>query len=155
MPATVGYPNPGDVGSRDYVGSLDKSNITTGTEIVIGGLVFDGSLVQAGKNVYFRWVGSVTDPDVTSVGTVLLYDLGPESGPEVAPVLRSTLTIDASTADEGKILRKQALLTLSGSPAASSDEIFNTARLYQLRQHMTASAGSEIMSILKSSLVVA
>lgn len=136
-----------------YVGSLNETETTAGVERVIGGLIFDGGGVAASRTLYFRWVGSATDPDVTSVATVRLYDLGPEAGPEEAPVLRSTLTIDTSTADEGKVLRKQVQLSPVASPSLTN-EIHNTSRIYQVRLHLTVSAGSEVMSVLQASIVV-
>jgi hypothetical protein len=135
------------------VGSVGDSEAVPDIERVIGGLVFDGGKVPAGRTAYFRFIGVVSDPDTAAVGYVRLYDLGPEAGPEVAPVLRAELSIDASTADEGKVLRKQIALVPSASPGAAP-QIFNTPRIYQVRVEMTSSGGSETMNVFLSVVAV-
>jgi hypothetical protein len=136
-----------------FVAVTNESESTPGVERVIGGLVFDGGHIPSGRTAYFRWVGTVTDPDSTSIGYVRLYDLGPEGGPEVAPVKRAELTVDASTADEGKVLRKQIALVPSASPGGAPD-IFNTPRVYQVRLELTVSAGSETMNVFQAGVSV-
>lgn len=152
MPVNAISPN-GVAGKQTIVGATNETVIVSGSEVVIGALVLDGGAVPAGQAAVLTFLGVATDPDTASVGSVRLYDLGPANGPEVAPVLRATLTIDTSTADEGKVLRKSVQLVPAASPGAPP-QIFDTARLYQVRAHRSASGGSETFSVFQAGVVV-
>ena len=152
MPVNAISPN-GVASPQTIVGAAKVAITDSGSEVVIGALVFDGGAIPAGQAALFEFLGVATDPDTASVGSVRLYDLGPADGPEVAPVLRATLTIDTSTADDGKVLRKSVQLVPSASPGGAP-QIYNTPRLYQVRGHRSASGGSETFSVFRASIAV-
>lgn len=152
MPANSISPT-GVASPQSIVGAVNATVLDSGSEVVIGALIFDGGAIPAGQAASFWFLGVATDPAVTSVGSVKLYDLGPSAGPEAAPVLRATLTIDTSTADNGKVLRKSVQLVPAASPGAPP-QVFDTARLYQLRADRTVSGGSETFSVFQAGIVI-
>lgn len=139
FPATwtdVGAPAKGA-----FTGASNQDITLISTEVVIGGLVFDGSVKQT---PVFRFVGRFS-PATSGDARVRLYDVGPVGGPAIAPVLRSTLSINFSAGTN--ILDRSQALAKTGTPGVGADQIFNTARIYELRGILDLATSGDAVKI--------
>lgn len=92
-------------------------------EEVMGGGVFDGSLLASSSTAYFR---VTIDPNISAGSvTVSLYDMGPKAGPLGVPRLVAVLP----TGTNGLQVIEQALVV---DPAPGPNEISDTARIYEV-----------------------
>ncbi len=132
--------------ANNNVMCLDRMVVLLTTEEVTGGTVLDGSKIIS--SAYFRLIGVLTS--ATGSGLLRLYDLGPESGPPVTPVLRSTLTIPNT--DNGDVVVKTTALTPVAAPTLP-DEIYNTARVYELRAYVNSAVPGDSLRLLQAALV--
>ena len=117
---------------KSYLAGVTNELVTTlGSEVLIGGFVFDGSLAFASRvlRAYGTVVSAVANVDVR------LYDMGPPGTP-AAGILRSTVNLATLNVP----LTGTKTLTVSGAPGVNADAIFNTARMYEVRAIVNASA---------------
>lgn len=119
-----------------------------GTELIVGGFVFDPSALTS-PTVVFELYGVL---QVAGAGTceMRLYDMGPPGTP-AAGDLRSTLTI--ANIDAGANYRGQQTLTVVGA-APAANEILNAERMYELRLILLGAAGGDVALNLWSGLKV-
>jgi len=127
------------VAGGGLTGATNESQTTVDVERVIGGGVFDGS---ASGTILLRIVGSLI-ATVSGSANVRLYDMGPAAGPPTAPSLRSTVTIPF--ADAGDVEKVDQELTPVASPSASN-EIYNTARVYEFRIFLASAGLSQLVN---------
>jgi hypothetical protein len=137
--------------------ALGEYETTGAVERIIGGGIFNGGNLPPGQVAYgmtpkFRLLGLAVDPGTTVVGEVRLYDRGPIAGPPVAGVLRSIGEIDTSK-DNNKLLVVDETLIPVPSPSGTN-EIHNTARMYEVRDYLSAGGGGIYMWILWVGIVV-
>lgn len=135
-----------------FTGATNETTAALTTEIVIGGLVFDGSLLTGGLAATFRLLGEYVATGGAGNARIRLYDLGPVAGPPVAGILRSTATIPF--AEAGGLRAKDVGLTPSGAPGVGTDEIFNTARIYEIRMFLDSAVGGDSMQVHWAGIVV-
>lgn len=118
--------------ARAYLTGASGQLVTTlGSEVLLGGFVFDGSVTFASRvlRAYGTVVSAVANVDVR------LYDMGPPGSP-AAGILRSTINL----ATLGVPLTGTQTLTPNGAPGVNVNQIFNTARMYELRAIVNAAA---------------
>jgi hypothetical protein len=134
-----------------HVLGLNEITSISNIEVVVGGLYFDPTKFGSTPTVIFRLAGELSSTDNTGSAQVVLYDMGPGTG-SFSPVKRSTLSIPFSS--EGNRVKVDQTLTLSSSPGVDSNQIHNTARVYELRMKLVTVDSSSYMIVTWSGLEV-
>ena len=131
-PGEVEINIPGDF-EADFADRYEYTQALVPIEETIGEGVFDGGRVGAGT-AYFH--GMLT-PTLSIPGTasIRLYDVGPVAGPPAAAVLVATL----QTATSGGPQYLEQALAVAGAPG--TNQIANSARMYEVRAYETSQAG--------------
>lgn len=124
-------------GYMDAASDYQYSQFSSPVEEVVGQFTFNGGVVALGTKAVIR---AIMTPLLTIAGTTSLkmYDMGPAAGPPEAPRLVSTL----STASSGLQYLTQDLTVVSSGP--SSNEILDTARMYELTLIQSSQAGDTV-----------
>lgn len=152
MPLTIiGAGGGGGDPVQVVTGVSNQTTTQLTTEIRAGAFEFDGSQTFGALDVKFRFVGEYTATGGAGDARIRLYDMGPAAGPPVAGVLRSTLTIPF--AEAGSPRRKEVTLTINGAPGTNADEIFNVARLYEVRLFLDSAQSGDEMDCLWAGIV--
>lgn len=138
------FMNSGAPGLR---GAVNEEITTLGSEVTLGGFVFNGGRVGT-LSPSLEALGTLTVA-TTGVAEVRLYDLGAPGTP-ITPVLRSEVTFPNGTA--GDVVRALQALTVATSPGVNADEVHDTARMYELRAIITGATGGDDLKILSAGL---
>jgi len=142
FPATwTNVSTPPPATNFQLAGSTNEVDSLIDIEQVIGGFVFNG----ASYSVITHRIVARFSPGTAGNARVRLYDMGPVAGPAIVPVLRSTLSI--AFADAGVMVRREATLTVSGAPGVNANQIFNTARIYEIRTILDAAGPGDALLV--------
>ena len=132
-------PGGGGGGGGSYqFGATDTLFTSTLTEVIVGGFYLDPTVFPV-TTVSFRLVGNFATTDTGGSLELRLYDMGPGTG-AFSPVRRSTVSI--AYADRDKQLKVDQVLGLVSSPAADSNDIHDTARVYEVRAYLNVTTGT-------------
>lgn len=123
--------------SVPLAGNETLSTVSPGP-LVVGGGVFDGTLSGPLSTVQFRAVSLWSPTGSAGDVEVRLYDRG-APGATGARVLRATLTIPFAAA--GVVDAYDLPLTVTSSPGVDADEIFDTARVYEVEMEIVGAVG--------------
>lgn len=134
-------------GAPSIQGAVNEEITTLGSEVVLGGFVFDGGRV------------GVLAPSLEALGTLVvattgsavvkLYDLGAPGTP-IVPVLRSEVSFPNGTA--GDPVQALQALTIDSAPGVNADEIHDEERMYELRAEITGATAGDSLKILSAGL---
>lgn len=121
----------GDTYSFITAGTNEETS--SSTDIVAGGFTFDPAeftTSTAMLEVYFEGQLNYVAAGAAGTGSLKLYDMG-APGSTGPGVLRSTLERDHTGSSLPDRVRSQ--LTFSSSPGVDSEEVYDSARVYELR----------------------
>lgn len=121
------------------------------TEVVVGGLFFDPTDFGI-PTVTFRLTGSYSSTDAASTARMYLYDMGPGTG-AFTPIRRALVSIPY--ANVGNNVTVDQALTLVASPGVDSNQIHNTARVYEARMYLNTVDVGSAMTVQWTGLEVA
>lgn len=111
---------------------------TLGTEVMIGGFVFDGSMSYT--SIRFLALGGLSSAGADA--DILLYDMGAPGSP-AAPELRATLNLDSLSGPDTDAMA----LTVDPSPGIDAGEIFDEERMYELRAIINSGSPGDLLIV--------
>lgn len=124
-------------------GVVNGDLTVTGSEVTLGGFVYDGARLPA-TGGWLRLVGRLVTPTAGAILYLRLYDLGAPGTP-AAPVLRASCEItEAAHGSNTAVIDTE--LDVVAAPGVDADEIFNARRIYELRAIVTGTAaGAKVL----------
>lgn len=106
----------------DRTGTLNENVTTLGSEVLVGGFVFDGLNSPGSLSPILYRMQAALNTGGQADAELRLYDLG-APGSLGAGTLRSTLSISAAQA--GSVLVVEKTLSVVAAPGVNADEIFD------------------------------
>lgn len=131
-------------------GCNNEFDNTLTVERVVGGLVLDGSSLGT-LAVKFRMLGVFVNGAASGNARLRLYDMGPVAGPPVAGVLRSDVSIGHAIGGGPRLVENT--LTALAAPV-NPNEIFDTARIYELRLYLDSVTVGDTMTVYWGGIVL-
>ena len=135
-----------DSGVPQIPGALNAEVTGADPETVVGGLVLNAGTLPF-STILFRLMGMLTINAGTPTAELRLYDMG-AVGSSGAGVLRATAEVTSG----GSIEVVDVTLTPVASPGVNNGEVYNYARLYELRAVVISGAVDDIFKVFNGGI---